>query len=75
MEFINLYKLNISVSHIFLSSFKSIKLKKLSCDTNREAEAEEDRVMRELKATMNKTREFVSVEERKEKTQEYTEGT
>ena len=27
---INLYKLKISVSHIFLSSFKSIKLKKLS---------------------------------------------
>jgi hypothetical protein len=43
--------------------FNMIEIKKFSCDTKREAEAEEDKVMRELKATMNINRAFVRAED------------
>ncbi len=44
-------------------SFKMIEIKKFSCTNKREAEAEEDKVMRELKATMNMNRAFVRAED------------
>ena len=54
--------------------FNMIEIKKFSCDTKREAEAEEDKVMRELKATMNMIRAFVSVEEKRENARIYREN-
>ena len=44
-------------------SFKMIEIKKFSCTNKREAEAEEDKVMRELKATMNMVRAFRTAED------------
>jgi len=44
-------------------SFNMIEVKKFSCASKREAEAEEDKVMRELKATMNMIRAFVRPED------------
>ena len=44
-------------------SFKMIEIKKFPCTERREAEAEEDKVMRELKATMNMNRAFVKAED------------
>ena len=35
------------------SCFRMIQIKKFPCDNKREAEAEEDRIMMELKANMN----------------------
>ncbi len=46
--------------------FKMIEIKKFPCNDKREAEAEEDRVMRELKSTMNMIRAFVRAEDIKE---------
>jgi hypothetical protein len=43
--------------------FKMIEIKKFPCNDKREAEAEEDKVMRELKATMNMNRAFVKAED------------
>ena len=43
--------------------FKMIEIKKFPCSCKREAEAEEDRVMRELKATMNMNRAFVNADD------------
>jgi hypothetical protein len=44
-------------------SFKMIEIKTFSCTNKREAEAEEDKVMRELKATMNMNRAFLRTED------------
>ena len=44
-------------------SFKMIEIKTFSCTNKREAEAEEDKVMRELKATMNMNRAFLRNED------------
>ena len=43
--------------------FKMIEIKKFPCNDKREAEAEEDKVMRELKATMNMVRAFRTAED------------
>jgi len=43
--------------------FNMIEIKKFACNNRREAEAEEDRIMRELKATMNMNRAFLTSEE------------
>lgn len=43
--------------------FKMIEIKKFPCTDRREAEAEEDKVMRELKATMNMNRAFRRTED------------
>ena len=55
-------------------SFKMIEIKKFSCTSKREAEAEEDKVMRELKATMNMNRAFVRNEDIKEDARIYREN-
>ena len=55
-------------------SFKMIEIKKYSCTNKREAEAEEDKVMRELKATMNKNRAFRTAEDVKEDARIYREN-
>ena len=44
-------------------SFKMIEIKTFTCTNKREAEAEEDKVMRELKATMNMNRAFLRNED------------
>jgi folate-binding protein YgfZ len=43
--------------------FNMIEIEKFSCTNKREAEAEEDKVMRELKATMNMIRAFLRPED------------
>ena len=55
-------------------SFKMIEIKTFSCTNKREAEAEEDKVMRELKATMNKNRAFRTAEDVKEDARIYREN-
>ena len=55
-------------------SFKMIEIKKFSCTNKREAEAEEDKVMRELKATMNMVRAFRTAEDIKEDARIYREN-
>jgi len=56
-------------------AFSMIVVKEFPCENSRQAEAEEDKVMRELKATMNTNRATRSREEwchdNKEKLQEY----
>ena len=44
--------------------FNMIEIKKFSCNDKREAAAEEDRIMRELKATMNTQRACMTKEDR-----------
>ncbi len=43
--------------------FRMTEIKAFSCNNKREAEAEEDKLMRELKATMNRHRSFLIQEE------------
>ena len=44
--------------------FRMIEVKTFACSNKREAEAEEDRVMRELKGTMNTNRAFLTDEDK-----------
>jgi len=46
--------------------FKMIKVEKNPCNDRREAERRETEVMKELKASMNMVKSYVSIEERKE---------
>ena len=55
-------------------SFKMIEIKKFPCTDRREAEAEEDKVMREFKATMNMVRAFRTAEDIKEDARNYREN-
>ena len=55
-------------------SFKMIEIKTFSCTNKREAEAEEDKVMRELKATMNMVRAFRTAEDIKADARIYREN-
>ncbi len=55
-------------------SFNMIEIKKFSCTNKREAEAEEDKVMREYKATMNMIRAFRTTEDTKEDARIYREN-
>ena len=54
--------------------FNMIEIKKFSCTNKREAEAEEDKVMRELKATMNMVRAFRTAGDKKEDARIYREN-
>ena len=47
-------------------NWKMIKLYDFPCNSKREAEAEEDKTMQELGATLNKIRAFTTAEEKKE---------
>ena len=51
--------------------FNMIEVKKFPCNDKREAEAEEDKVMRELKASMNTNRAFLTPDDVKTKAQIY----
>ena len=53
--------------------FRMIEIKKFPCNDKREATSEEDRIMRELKATMNKTRPYLLPEEIKQYRAEWRE--
>ena len=55
-------------------NWKMIEIKKFPCSSRREAEMEEDKVIRELKATLNSHRAFVSQEEKKEWQKQYEEN-
>ena len=52
-------------------NFNIIVIKEYPCNNKREAEAEEDKVMREMKANMNAIRPYVSREERLEQKRDY----
>ena len=47
-------------------NFVMIELHKFPCESKRELYIEEDRVMKEMKATLNKLRSYTSEKERKE---------
>ena len=51
--------------------FNMIEIKKFSCNDKREAAAEEDRIMRELKASMNTQRAFMTKEDISDDRKEY----
>ena len=51
--------------------FRMIEIKQFQCSNKREAEAEEDRIMRELKATLNNNRAFVSDQDKKDDNKSY----
>jgi len=52
--------------------FKMIEVEKYPCKDRREAERREDEVMKELKASMNAIKSFITDEEKKEQIIEYT---
>ena len=54
--------------------FNMIEIKKFPCNNKREAEAEEDKLMRELKSTMNMIRAFRTAEDIKEDARIYREN-
>ena len=47
-------------------SWKMIEIKKFSCANRREAEAEEDKIMQELKANMNSKKAYLTEEDKKQ---------
>ena len=51
--------------------FKMIEVKKYPCKDKREAERREDEIMKELKASMNTLKSFLTEEERKKYNKEY----
>ena len=51
--------------------FRMIEIKQFQCCNKREAEAEEDRVMRELKGTLNTNRAFLTDQDKKDDKKEY----
>ena len=51
--------------------FRMIEIKQFQCCNKREAEAEEDRVMRELKGTLNTNRAFLTDQDKKNDKKEY----
>ena len=53
--------------------FKMIEIEKYKCNDRREADKRENEVMKELKATMNKNRSFITEEEHKDKIKQYYE--
>jgi len=55
------------------SMFKMIEVEKYPCNDRREADKRENEVMKELKASMNKNRSFITNEERLEKGKIYKE--
>ena len=53
--------------------FRMIAVKTFACSNKREAEAEEDRVMRELKVTMNNNRALLTEQDKKDDKKSYRE--
>ena len=53
------------------NEFKMIELYKFSCSDRREAEAEEDKAMREYKCSMNSSRAFITIDEKIERQKQY----
>ena len=53
--------------------YTMIVIKEYPCETKTEACIEEDRIMREMKATLNKLRAYLSLEEKSEQRKEYRE--
>ena len=53
--------------------FKMIEVEKYPCKDKRRAERREDEIMKELKASMNTIKSFLTEEERKEKEKQYYE--
>jgi hypothetical protein len=53
--------------------FKMIEIEKYKCNDKREAEKRENELIKELKATMNKNRSFITEEEHKDKIKQYYE--
>jgi hypothetical protein len=53
--------------------FKMIEVEKYPCNDRREAEKKENELMKELKASLNKNRSFITNEERLEKGKTYKE--
>jgi len=51
--------------------FEMIQIKEFPCENKRQAEMEEDRIMREMKATLNAQRAYLTPEEQKEYKKEY----
>lgn len=54
-------------------AFNMVVIKEFPCENKRQAEAEEDKVMREMKASLNMQRAFITKEEIKEQKKEYRE--
>jgi len=61
----NAYKYQFIREHGGYENWKMIKLYDFPCKSKREAEAEEDKTMRELNATLNKQRAYLTEEEKK----------
>ena len=54
-------------------AFNMVIVKEFPCENKRQAEAEEDRIMREMKACLNSHRAYITKEEKKEQMKEYRE--
>jgi hypothetical protein len=55
-------------------SFNMVIVKEFPCENKRQAEAEEDRVMREMKSSLNMKRAYLTPDEKQEKLREYSIG-
>jgi len=67
----NAYKYQFIRDNGGYENWKMIKLYDFPCNSKREAEAEEDKTMQELGATLNKIRAYCSEEESKKQRKEY----
>ena len=54
--------------------FEMIQIEEFPCENKRQAEMEEDKIMREMKATLNSRSPYVTQEEQKEKRRAYKEA-
>jgi hypothetical protein len=69
----NYYKYKFIRDNGGYENWKMIKLYDYPCNSKREAEAEEDKTMRELNASLNSHRAFLTEEERIEQNKQYNE--
>jgi len=53
--------------------FTMTEIKKFSCSDKREAETEEDKIMREMKTTMNRNRAFLTEDDKRDYNKKYKE--
>ncbi len=67
----NNYKYKFIREHGGYENWRMIQIKEFPCNSKREAEAEETRIMIELKSTLNSKRAFQTKEERKEYCKKY----
>ena len=70
----NVYKYNFIRDNGGYENWKLIKLYDFPCNTKREAEAEEDKTMRELNATLNSNRSYLTEEDKIEYQKQYEEN-